>query len=43
MWAHGESFGEIADSLGLGSAREAEKLVRAVIERLRRKYRDEAS
>ena len=40
-WAHGESFADIADALGLSSAREAEKSVRAVIERLRRKYRDE--
>ena len=43
MWAQGETFGDIADSIGLPSARDAEKLVRAVIERLRRKYRDEAS
>ena len=43
MWAHGESFEDIANALELGSAREAEKLIRAVIERLRRKYRDEAS
>jgi len=43
MWTQGETFGDIADSVGLPSARDAEKLVRAVIERLRRKYRDEAS
>lgn len=43
MWTQGETFGDIADSVGLSSARDAEKLVRAVIERLRRKYRDEAS
>lgn len=43
LWAHGESFGEIADTLGFSSAREAEKAVRAAIERLRRRYRDEVS
>lgn len=43
MWAHGETFGHIAETLGLGSAREAEKSVRATIERLRRRYRDEVS
>jgi DNA-directed RNA polymerase specialized sigma24 family protein len=44
LWAQGESFEEVAAALGLASAREAEKTVRAAIERLRRKYRpDEES
>lgn len=43
LWAHGESFAEIARAIGLASAREAEKSVRAALERLRRKYREEAA
>lgn len=38
-WAQGEGFDEIAAALGLGGPREAEKTVRAAIERLRRRYR----
>ena len=40
LWAHGESFDDIATTLELASARDAEKSVRAAIERLRRKYRE---
>lgn len=43
QWANGDSFAEIAATLGLASARDAEKSVRATLERLRRKYRDEAA
>ena len=38
LWAASESFDDIAQALGLGSPGEAEKVVRAAIERLRRKY-----
>ena len=40
LWIAGESFAEIAVELKLASAPEAERLVRAAIERLRRQYRD---
>lgn len=40
LWAHGESFEDIARELALPSARDAERTVRAVLERLRRKFRD---
>ncbi len=39
LWAQSESFEDIAKSLGLGSAHDAERIVRAVIERLRRRFR----
>lgn len=41
LWTGSESFGDIARALGLASAGEAERLVRAAIERLRRHYRAE--
>jgi DNA-directed RNA polymerase specialized sigma24 family protein len=40
LWAQSESFEDIARELGLASAREAERTVRAVLERLRRKFRE---
>jgi DNA-directed RNA polymerase specialized sigma24 family protein len=40
LWMRGESFASIATATGVGSAREAERLVRAAIERLRRRFRD---
>lgn len=40
LWAQSESFGDIATALGLGSASEAERMVRAVLERLRRRFRE---
>lgn len=43
MWAHGESFAQIAAATGLAHARDAERLVRAAIERLRRRFRDHES
>jgi DNA-directed RNA polymerase specialized sigma24 family protein len=39
MWTQSESFDDIAQALGLARPQEAEKLVRAVLERLRRHYR----
>jgi DNA-directed RNA polymerase specialized sigma24 family protein len=39
LWAQSESFDEIARTLGLASAHDAERIVRAAIERLRRKFR----
>ena len=41
LWSQSESFADIASSLGLASAAEAERTVRAAIERLRRKFRAE--
>ena len=41
LWAQSESFGAIAKTLGFASAGEAEKIVRAAIERLRRRFREE--
>lgn len=41
LWSQSESFADIASSLGLASATEAERTVRAAIERLRRKFRAE--
>lgn len=38
-WLAGHSFAEIAASAGLESERQAEKLLRAAIERLRRRFR----
>jgi DNA-directed RNA polymerase specialized sigma24 family protein len=40
LWIASETFSDIATALGLRDAREAERLVRAAIERLRRHYRD---
>ncbi len=40
LWAQSESFSVIARTLGLGAASDAERLVRAAIERLRRRFRD---
>jgi DNA-directed RNA polymerase specialized sigma24 family protein len=39
LWTESESFGDIAAALGLGGPTDAERLVRAAIERLRRHYR----
>jgi DNA-directed RNA polymerase specialized sigma24 family protein len=39
LWAQSESFEDIAKVLGLSSAAAAERVVRAVIERLRRRFR----
>lgn len=39
LWAQSESFEDIAKALGLRTANEAEKTVRAAIERLRRRFR----
>jgi DNA-directed RNA polymerase specialized sigma24 family protein len=41
LWAQSESFDDIAKTLGLASAREAERTVRAVLERLRRRFRED--
>lgn len=41
LWAQSESFDDIARVLALPSARDAERTVRAVIERLRRKFRED--
>ena len=43
LWAQSESFEDIARTLGMPSAREAERTVRAVLERLRRKFREDRS
>jgi DNA-directed RNA polymerase specialized sigma24 family protein len=40
LWASSESFEEIARSLKLATAGEAERMVRAAIERLRRRFRE---
>src|SRR5258706_153433 len=40
LWARSESFDTIADTLGLPPPRDAERTVRAAIERLRRRYRE---
>lgn len=42
-WTESETFTEIAAALGLPGPAEAERLVRAAIERLRRHYRDPQS
>jgi len=39
LWAQSESFDDIAKALGFATASEAEKTVRAAIERLRRRFR----
>lgn len=39
LWAQSESFDDIAKALGLANAHAAERIVRAVIERLRRRFR----
>jgi DNA-directed RNA polymerase specialized sigma24 family protein len=39
LWAQSESFDDIAKALGFASATEAERIVRAAIERLRRRFR----
>jgi DNA-directed RNA polymerase specialized sigma24 family protein len=41
LWTQSESFGDIARALGLRDGAEAERMVRAAIERLRRKFRDQ--
>lgn len=41
MWAQSESFDDIATALGLPSAAAAERVLRAVLERLRRRFRDD--
>jgi DNA-directed RNA polymerase specialized sigma24 family protein len=40
LWSQSESFEEIAKALGLANPNTAEKMVRAALERLRRKFRD---
>jgi DNA-directed RNA polymerase specialized sigma24 family protein len=40
-WLEGATFAEIADRQGLGDEREAQRAVRAALERLRRRYRTE--
>jgi DNA-directed RNA polymerase specialized sigma24 family protein len=40
LWAQSESFPEIAQALGMKNAAEAERIVRAAIERLRRRFRE---
>lgn len=40
LWSQSEPFDDIAETLGLASAKDAEKMVRATIERLRRRYRE---
>ena len=40
LWAQGEGFPAIAEALGLATAADAARIVRAVLERLRRKFRD---
>ena len=40
LWTESETFADIALALGLPSPTDAERLVRAAIERLRRHYRD---
>lgn len=42
LWSASESFAEIAVALGLPGATDAERTVRAALERLRRHYRDPA-
>lgn len=39
LWSQSESFEDIAKTLGLKSSQAAERMVRAALERLRRKYR----
>lgn len=39
LWSQSESFDDIAKTLGLRNAQAAERMVRAGLERLRRKYR----
>jgi len=43
QWVVGGSYGDIAAELGLGSEKEAEKLVRAALQRLRRHFRGRSS
>ena len=40
-WLVGRSFAEVAEGAGLPSAKEAERLVRAALQRLRRQFREE--
>lgn len=40
LWSQSESFEDIARALGLKNSQAAERLVRAALERVRRKYRD---
>lgn len=41
LWTHSESFDDIARALGLAKPADAERMVRAAIERLRRRFRPE--
>lgn len=43
LWLQSESYDAIARAVGFTSATEAERIIRAAIERLRRKYREEGS
>lgn len=40
LWTQSETFPEIAKALGMASAADAERAVRAALERLRRKFRE---
>ena len=40
LWSQSEGFDEIAKTLGLSSSKEAERIVRAALERLRRRFRE---
>lgn len=41
LWAHGLGFDDIARKLGMASADDAERMIRTVVERLRRRFRNE--
>jgi DNA-directed RNA polymerase specialized sigma24 family protein len=43
LWILHTGFDEISTQLGLGGAKQAERLVRAALERLRRKFRDRSN
>lgn len=43
LWTQGASYDDIARAIGAASAAEAERAVRAAVERLRRKFREEES
>jgi DNA-directed RNA polymerase specialized sigma24 family protein len=43
LWILNTGFREIAERLGLGGAKEAERLVRAALERLRRRFRERSA
>ncbi len=41
LWTQGNGFGDIARILGLASGDEAERMIRTVVERLRRRFRED--